>query len=162
MEAEFLIVLKEIADMLITRGMKLAVAESCTGGFISNEVTNLPGSSVFFEMSVVSYSAKAKRSVLGVGASVLRKHGTVSEETSLAMAEGIRRLARTDVGLSVTGVAGPERVEDKDVGIVFVAAAVRNAVESKGLKLTGDRETIKKKAALEALRFLKQVMKIWL
>jgi nicotinamide-nucleotide amidase len=113
-------------------------------------------------MSVVSYSAKAKRSVLGVGAAVLRKHGTVSEETSLAMAEGIRRLARTDVGLSVTGVAGPERVEDKDVGIVFVAAAVRNAVESKGLKLTGDRETIKKKAALEALRFLKQVMKIWL
>src|SRR5271169_2869451 len=108
MENEFLTVIKEIADRLIGKDLKLGVAESLTGGLIAHEITNLPGASKFFEMSVVSYSEKSKKTVLGVSASLLRKHGTVSEEAAVAMAEGVRKLSGADVSLSITGVAGPE------------------------------------------------------
>ncbi len=162
MESEFLTVVKEISGRLMGKGLKLGVAESCTGGLISHEITNLPGASKFFDMSVVSYSEKSKRSVLGIGTSLLKKHGTVSEEAAVAMAEGVRRLSGTDVSLSITGVAGPEPAEDKDVGLVYMAVCLKDVVESKGLGLQGDRETIKRGASLEALRFLNQVLRQWL
>jgi PncC family amidohydrolase len=162
MENEFLDVIREISDKLVTRNLNLAIAESCTGGFISNAVSNLPGSSKFFELSVVSYSEEAKKSVLGVSASLLRKHGMVSEETAVAMVEGVRKVGHTDIALAVTGVAGPERMEDKDVGLVFIAVSVRGRVESEGRKLDGDREEIKRQASLEALRFLNRVLDLWL
>jgi PncC family amidohydrolase len=162
MENEFLDVIREISDKLVTRNLNLAIAESCTGGFISNAVSNLPGSSKFFELSVVSYSEEAKKSVLGVSASLLRKHGMVSEETAVAMVEGVRKVGHTDIALAVTGVAGPERMEDKDVGLVFIAVSVRGRVESEGRKLDGDREEIKRQASLEALRFLNRVLELWL
>ncbi len=111
---------------------------------------------------MVCYSEDVKKSVLGVSSSILKKHGMVSEETAVAMTEGVMKLGHTDIGLSVTGVAGPERIEDKDVGLVFIAAAVRDRVESQGFKLSGDREEIKRQASLEALRFLKRVLDIWL
>jgi len=162
MDKELSILVREIAEKLSGRNLKLGVAESCTGGFLSNAITNLPGASNFFELCVVSYSGVVKKSVLGVSSSVLKKHGTVSEGTAVAMAEGVMKLGHTDIGLSVTGVAGPERIEDKDVGLVFIAAAVRDRVESHGFKLSGDREEIKRQASLEALRFLKRVLDIWL
>lgn len=162
MENEFLTVIKEISGRLTEKGLKLAIAESCTGGLISHEITNLPGSSKFFEMSVVSYSENSKKSVLGVSASLLRKHGAVSEEAAVAMAEGVRRLSGAEVSLSITGVAGPEPLEDKDIGLVYMAVSVRDMTESKGLSLHGDRETIKRDASFEALRFLNQVMRLWL
>jgi len=161
-DKELLILVREIADKLSGRNLKLGVAESCTGGFLSNAITNLPGASNFFELSVVSYSGDVKKSVLGVSSSVLKKHGMVSEETAIAMTKGVMKLGHTDIGLSVTGVAGPERIEDKDVGLVFIAAAVRDRIESHGFKLSGDREEIKRQASLEALRFLKRVLDIWL
>ena len=161
-DKEFSILVREIADKLSGRNLRLGVAESCTGGFLSNAITNIPGASKFFELSVVSYSGDVKKSVLGVSSSVLKKHGMVSEETAIAMAEGVMKLGHTDIGLSVTGVAGPEGIEDKDVGLVFIAAAVKERVESQGLKLSGDREEIKRQASLEALRFLKRVLGIWL
>ena len=162
MENEFLNVIKEISGRLTGKDLKLAVAESCTGGLISHEITNVPGSSNYFEMSVVSYSEKSKRSVLGVGTSLLKKHGTVSEEAAVAMAEGVKKISGADVSLSITGVAGPEPLEGKDIGLVYMAVCLKDMVESKGLSLHGDRETIKKDASLEALRFLNQVMRLWL
>jgi len=162
MDTELSAVVREIADKLSGRNLRLGVAESCTGGFLSNAITNIPGASKFFELSVVSYSGDVKKSVLGVSSSVLKKHGMVSEETAIAMAEGVMKLGHTDIGLSVTGIAGPERIEDKDVGLVFIAAAVKERVESQGFKLSGDREEIKRQASLEALRFLKRVLGIWL
>jgi len=162
MEDDFLNVVNAIARKLTEKGLRLGIAESCTGGYIANIVTDLPGASRFLDVSVVSYSESAKKSVLGVSGSVLRKHGTVSEETAVAMAQGVRKLTGTEVGLAVTGVAGPESVEGRDVGLIFVAVTVHDFVEARGLKLTGDREEIKRTAALEALKFLKRVMEIWL
>ena len=162
MEDEFLKIVKEISGRLAERRLRLSVAESCTGGLISHAITNLPGSSKFFEMAVVSYSDVSKKSVLGVSSHLMRKHGAVSEEAAVAMAEGVRKLANTDVSLSITGVAGPEPVEDKEVGVVYMAASVKDVMESKGIFLQGDRETIKRDASLEALKFLNRVMRQWL
>ncbi len=162
MDTELSILVKEIAAKLSGEKLMLAVAESCTGGFLSNAITNLPGSSKFFTLSVVSYSEDVKKSLLGVGPSVLKKHGMVSEETAVAMARGVMKLGHADAALAVTGVAGPERMEDKDVGLVFIAACVRDRVEAQGLKLSGDREEIKQQASLEALKFLLRVLDIGL
>lgn len=162
MDSDLLTVAEKIAARLTERGLRLSIAESCTGGFISNTITNLPGSSKFYEMSVVCYSARAKRSVLGISASLLKKHGTVSEETAVAMAKSVRELGDTEVALSVTGIAGPEPVEDKEVGLVYIAVATEDLVKSKGLRLTGDREDIKRGACVEGLRFLDQVLRLWL
>ncbi len=124
MDSDLLTVVEKIAARLTEKGLRLSIAESCTGGLISNTVTNLPGSSKFYEMSVVCYSEKAKRSVLGISASVLKKHGTVSEETAIAMAKSVRELGDSEVALSVTGIAGPETVEEKEVGLVYMAVAI--------------------------------------
>lgn len=162
MDSDFLSAVEKIAARLTEKDLRLSIAESCTGGFISNAVTNLPGSSNFYEMSVVCYSEKAKRSVLGISASLLKKHGTVSEEMAVAMARAVRQLGNTKIALSITGVAGPETLEDKEVGLVYTAVAIEDLIKSKGARLTGDREDIKRAASLEALRFLDQVLRLWL
>ncbi len=162
MENEFLTVIKEISDKLVQREFRMSVAESCTGGLISHEITNLPGSSLFFEAGIVSYSEESKKSVLGVGSSLIKRHGTVSEEAAIAMAEGVRKLTGTEVSLSITGVAGPAALEDKEIGLVFMAVSLKDKTESKGMSLKGDRETIKRDASLAALRFLNQVLRLWL
>ena len=162
MDNEFLTVVKEISERLVQRELKMSVAESCTGGLIAHEITNLPGASLFFELGVVSYSEESKRSVLGVGGSLLKKHGTVSEEAAIAMAEGMRKLAGTDVSLSITGIAGPAALEDKEVGLVYMAVSLKDMTESKGMSFKGDRATVKGKASLEALKFLNQVLRLWL
>jgi PncC family amidohydrolase len=162
MDTDFLKVVEKIAARLTENDLRLSIAESCTGGFISDAVTDLPGSSKFYEMSVVSYSERAKRSVLGISAFLLKKHGTVSEETAVAMAKSVRELGNCEIGLSVTGVAGPETIEGKEVGLVYMAVAIEDLVRSKGTKLTGSREDIKRGASLEALRFLDQVLRLWL
>lgn len=162
MENDFLTVVKEISDKLVQRELRMSVAESCTGGLIAHEITNLPGASLFFELGVVSYSEESKKSVLGVSAFLLRKHGTVSEEAAVAMAEGVRKLADSDVSLSITGIAGPGALENKEIGLVYMAACLKDMTESKGMSFSGDRETIKRMAALEALKFLNQVLRLWL
>jgi nicotinamide-nucleotide amidase len=162
MENEFLMVVKEVSERLVPRDLRMSVAESCTGGLIAHEITNLPGASLFFDLGVVSYSEKSKRSVIGVSASLLRKHGAVSKEAAVAMAEGVRRLTDTDVSLSITGNAGPAALEDKEIGLVYMAVSLKDMTESKGMSVKGDREMIKRKASLEALRFLNQVLRLWL
>jgi len=162
MDKDFLTVIKEISGVLTKNDLGLSIAESCTGGFISNAITNLPGSSRFFEMSVICYSTESKKSVLGISASLLKKHGTISEQTSVAMAKAVRNLSGSDISLSVTGIAGPESIEDKDAGLIYMAVATRGLVESKGMKFSGDREEIKRQASLAALKFLNQVLRIWI
>jgi nicotinamide-nucleotide amidase len=151
----------EVAGKLTAKRLKLSIGESCTGGMLANAVTDLPGASKFFELSLVSYSDAAKRSALGVGTAVLKKFGAVSEETASEMARGVRKMSGSDVALAVTGIAGPEPVEGKEVGLVYIAVAVGDMVESKGMKFTGSREDIKKQAALEALTMLRRVLDIW-
>ena len=113
-----------VARQLTAKGLTLALAESCTGGLIGDRLTDIPGSSVFLERGVVSYSNASKTALLGVPEEVLREHGAVSAETARLMAEGVRKSAGTDLGLAVTGIAGPSGgTEAKPVGTVFMALA---------------------------------------
>ena len=113
-----------IAAALTEKKLTIAVAESCTGGFIANRLTDISGSSTYFDRGLVTYSNAAKISMLGVPAKIIEKHGAVSEETARLMAEGVRKLAGTDLGLSSTGIAGPTGgSKEKPVGTVYIALA---------------------------------------
>ena len=109
---------------LTEKKLTIAVAESCTGGLITNRLTDVSGSSDYLERGLVTYSNAAKISMLGVPAEIIEKHGAVSEETARLMAEGVRKLAGTDLGLSSTGIAGPTGgSKEKPVGTVYIALA---------------------------------------
>jgi nicotinamide-nucleotide amidase len=113
-----------VAGLLTARRLTLAVAESCTGGLITDRLTDIPGSSAFLERGVVTYGNAAKTALLGVPEGVIREHGAVSAETARLMAEGVRRSAGVDLGLAITGIAGPSGgTEAKPVGTVHVALA---------------------------------------
>ncbi|NTW06894.1 MAG: CinA family nicotinamide mononucleotide deamidase-related protein, partial [Syntrophaceae bacterium] len=111
-----------VAGLLKEKKLTIAVAESCTGGLITNRLTDVPGSSEYLERAAVTYSNAAKVSLLNVPAAIIEKHGAVSEETARLMAEGVRKMAGTDLGLSSTGIAGPSGgSEAKPTGTVYLA-----------------------------------------
>ncbi|MDP2209020.1 MAG: competence/damage-inducible protein A [Bacteroidota bacterium] len=114
--------LEEVIGKLLTeKGLTISVAESCTGGLIANRITNVSGSSKYFERGVVTYSNKSKTELLGVPEELIIKHGAVSEEVAKAMAEGVRKISKTDIGISTTGIAGPTGgTAEKPVGLVWV------------------------------------------
>ncbi len=144
-----------VARMLTEKGLSLAVAESCTGGLITDRLTDIPGSSAFLERGVVTYSNAAKIALLGVPEAVIAAHGAVSDETARLMAEGVRRLAGTDLGLAVTGIAGPSGgTEAKPVGTVHVALADGEKTLSRRHALRWDRRRNKIAAAQIALLML--------
>ncbi|MFN3998167.1 competence/damage-inducible protein A [Algoriphagus sp.] len=129
-----------IGKLLKQNGKTVALAESCSGGYISHLITSIPGSSHYFQGGVIPYQNQFKEKVLGVKSETLRKHGAVSEETVLEMAKGVRTLFNSDFGLSSSGIAGPEGgSEEKPVGTVWISCAGESINESKKLQLTQDR-----------------------
>ena len=143
---------QEVAGLLLGSKTTIAVAESCTGGLICHRLTNVPGSSEYLERGLVTYSNEAKMDMLGVAAQVIQDHGAVSEVCVRAMAVGAKKLARTDLGLAVSGIAGPTGgTPDKPVGTVHVALAWSGEVQSWQYRFSGNRGQIKKKASDEAL-----------
>jgi nicotinamide-nucleotide amidase len=147
---------REIGRLLTQRGHTLAIAESCTGGLISHRITNVPGSSNYFERAFVVYSNRSKTELLGVGPQVLRSCGAVSSDVARSMATGVREKAGADYGLAVTGIAGPISDESKkSVGLVYIAACGPDGVvRSKRYNFRGTRLQIKKQSADAALEFL--------
>jgi len=142
---------------LAVGGFTLAVAESCTGGLISQRLTEVPGSSVYFMEGVVTYSNDAKIRSLGVDPDMILKHGAVSAEVAVAMAEGVRHRAETDFGLSVTGIAGPDGgTEEKPVGLVYIALSDDAHTEHRKLMLPGDRHLIRWRSSQAALDLLRR------
>jgi nicotinamide-nucleotide amidase len=146
-----------VGRMLRESGKKIAVAESCTGGLLGSRITDVPGSSTYFERGVVAYSNRAKVELLSVPEETIRRSGAVSEPVARAMAEGIRRLARVDVGIAITGIAGPDGgTAEKPVGTVFVGLAVEgNETVVERFSFPGGRNRIKffsSQAALNMLR----------
>jgi len=142
---------------LAVKGFTLAVAESCTGGLISERLTKVSGSSVYFMEGVVTYSNDAKIRSLGVDADLIAARGAVSAEVAEAMADGVRRRADTDFGISVTGIAGPNGgTEEKPVGLVYIALADDIHVEHRKLMLPGDRHLIRWRASQAALDLLRR------
>lgn len=110
-----------VAAVLKERGLRVSIAESCTGGLVSKRLTDIPGSSAYVTLNVVTYANEAKRDVLKVSQSILEEHGAVSPECAEAMAHGVRQLSKADIGVSVTGVAGPDGgTDEKPVGLVYI------------------------------------------
>ncbi len=139
-------------DNLLHRNRTLALAESCTGGLISAALTEIPGASKVLERSGVTYANSAKRDWLGVSEALLQEHGAVSAACARAMAEGVRATARTDIGLAVTGIAGPGGGSaDKPVGTVYLALADGDKVHVEHLKLGGSRQRIRMLTTMTAL-----------
>ncbi len=155
---------KILAPLLLAQGWKLALAESCTGGLVCATLTELPGSSDWFERGYITYSNQAKTECLGVSEELLRTFGAVSEPVAKAMAQGAQINAGVDLAVSITGIAGPSGgSEDKPVGTVCFGWAIRNAT---GENLTtcqtklfiGNRHSIRQQATEHALAGLLQLL----
>ena len=145
-----------VGELLKVRGESLSLAESCTGGGIGRKITNVPGSSDYFEMGLIAYSNEAKTKLLGVQPSVIEEHGAVSSRVAVDMAVGAKRMGRTSIGLSVTGVAGPGGgTEEKPVGTVFLGLSMDKDNCFEEHHFDGSREDIRRlsmQAALDLLR----------
>jgi PncC family amidohydrolase len=152
-------VVKEVHRLFKERGLTLSIAESCTGGLISHYITSLPGASNFFIASVVSYSEDAKKDILSISAETIRRYGVVSNEIAQEMAEKMRLLIGTDYALSTTGNLGPEVLENKEKGLIYIAVNKREGTISQELRLKGDRESNKEEASLLALKLLIEFVK---
>ena len=137
----------------------MSVAESCTGGLVSSRLTDVPGSSAYVERGVVCYSNRAKVELAGVPEALIEAHGAVSEPVALAMVKGIRARAGTDVGIGVTGIAGPGGGSpEKPVGTVVLAASSGDQTRVRTVRLFGDREQIKFQAAQGALNMVRLML----
>jgi nicotinamide-nucleotide amidase len=146
-----------LGQLLRARSFSLATAESCTGGLIGKLLTDLPGSSDYYRGGVVCYSNDLKVGLLGVREETLAEHGAVSQEVAWEMAAGIRTVTRSDVGLSVTGVAGPGGgTPEKPVGLVFAGLATPDKTLVKRLTFAGDRDIIRLRSARFALDWLRR------
>ncbi len=145
-----------IGRLLQVHNKRLAIAESCTGGLIGHRITNIAGSSEYFERGIIAYSNQSKIDLLNVSPLILERYGAVSEQTAKAMAKGVRYLSEVDIGLSITGIAGPSGgTKEKPIGLVYIAISTHNDCEVKKFNLTGDRKTIKQKASQFALNYLR-------
>ena len=150
--------LEEVIVRLLTeRKQTLVTAESCTGGFIANRVTNVPGASAVFLCGLVTYGNEAKQNLLGVRAETLAAHGAVSEPVVREMAEGARTRHQTDYALAVTGIAGPTGgTAEKPVGTVFIALATARKTVVLNPVNRYDRETFKYVTSQQALELLRR------
>jgi nicotinamide-nucleotide amidase len=150
-------------DLLTEKKLTLSAAESCTGGLVSKLITDIPGASSYFLGSIVSYSNSIKSEVLGVSEKILNTFGAVSNETACEMATGILAKTKSDIGIAVTGIAGPEGgSKEKPVGTVYFAVASATKIENAKAIFNGDRNTVRHKAAeyviLTTIEYIRRVL----
>ena len=149
----------DIVAKLSALNLTVATAESCTGGLIASTIVDVPGASDCFNEGYVTYSNEAKMKNLGVLDETLMAHGAVSVETATEMAKGVRKRANADFGIASTGIAGPGGGSPtKPVGLVYIACAYKDKCAVKELHLSGDRTSVRKQAANEALLLLSQCL----
>lgn len=150
--------IEETVGMLLKeRNIRIALAESCTGGFISHRITNISGSTAYFERGVVTYSNEAKEELLHVPAGLIEAHGAVSEEVARAMAEGVKATSGTDIGVSVTGIAGPTGgTLEKPVGLVFIGLSDSAGTVVKRFFFPDERVRFKERASQAALELVRR------
>ncbi len=153
---------KKTVQALLERNLKIATAESCTGGLTAKLITDISGASAVFECGVVSYANRIKESLLGVREETLRQYGAVSEQTVREMAVGVQKLSGADVTVAISGIAGPESDgTDKPVGLIWIAVFYENTVFTKKLNnrfSVNIRENNRNAAANEALKFVYEVI----
>ena len=150
---------EQLAQILMAKGLKIALAESCTGGLLAAHLTNLAGSSDWFERGFVTYSNQAKEESIGVAHTLIERHGAVSEEVASAMAEGVLNHSLAQVSIAITGIAGPGGGSaNKPVGMVCFAWGIRSGnriqTRSQTKYFSGDRESIREQACVYAIESL--------
>jgi nicotinamide-nucleotide amidase len=150
---------QQVMDSLRVNNATVASAESLTGGLFSKTITDLPGSSTIFKGSVIVYSTALKQSLLALPDSIIKNHGVVSKECAEWMAQQIRTITGAEYGISFTGVAGPEKQEDKETGTVFIAVSGMQDSRTLSLKLAGTRKGIREKTVKHGLQLLNQLVK---
>lgn len=151
-----------VGDALRRRGWTLAVGESCTGGMLGAAFTETPGSSRYFRGGAIAYANDVKERVLGVGADVIARHGAVSVETAQAMARGAARMFGADVGVGVTGIAGPDGgTEFKPVGAVYVAVARAQTAAVREFRFAGNRAAVRAAAVRAAMDLVRECVELW-
>ena len=159
--AIILVIMQNIAGYihksLLKTGKTIATAESCSGGILSGLLTQYSGSSRYFILGVVTYSNQTKVNILKIPASTIAKKGAVSKEVASLMAKNIRRIAKTDLGIGITGIAGPTgAMPGKPVGTVFICVTNKNETICKKFIFRGSRASIRKQSALKALDLLRR------
>src|SRR6202023_2837450 len=152
-----------VGERLVTLRKSIAVAESCTGGLLGAALTDVPGSSAYFLGGVISYADQVKVDQLGIPEATLRQYGAVSEQVAVAMAAGVRQLLHADIGVSITGVAGPDAEGSKPVGLTFIGIATPTLPSPRGggksttthrFQWTGDRWDNRRRSVIAALELL--------
>jgi PncC family amidohydrolase len=166
-DPEIFALAQQVGERLRRQGRSLAVAESCTGGLLGAALTDVPGSSAYFLGGVISYADRVKVEQLHVSQSTLHQFGAVSEQTAAAMATGVRQLLQADIGVSITGVAGPDAEGSKPVGLTFIGIAAPTLPSSSGggesvlthrFQWTGDRWDNRRRSVIAALELLVQTL----
>ena len=149
-----------VGQMLCAKGYTISCAESCTGGLLTSTLTDVPGSAAYVMGSVVSYSNDVKSRILHVAEETLAAHGAVSPETARAMAEGVRNLMQTDVGVGITGIAGPGGGSpEKPVGLVYIAVSTLGKTSVEKNVFSGVRAEIKRAAVNKALAMVQEMIR---
>lgn len=148
---------EKIGERLRRQGWQLAIAESCTGGLVSHHITNIPGASTYYLGSIIAYAYHAKVRLLDVSWDTLEEYGAVSEETVKEMAQGVRQALGSDVGLSISGIAGPGGgTADKPVGTACLGLSAPGEIRTKRIQANGSRLENKEEFCAEALKFLEE------
>lgn len=148
--------LRELSGLFEQSGLTLAVAESCTAGLLTGRIADQPGCSAWFRGGVVAYHNDLKQQLLGVPLELLLQHGAVSEPVARAMAVGVRRVCGTELGLSITGIAGPDGgTPEKPVGTVYLALADQEWCEVVQCRFSGDRAAVRQQSVEKGLMMLK-------
>ena len=162
-DSEIFALAQQVGERLVTLRKSIAVAESCTGGLLGAALTDVPGSSAYFLGGVISYADQVKVDQLGIPEATLRQYGAVSEQVAAAMASGVRQLLHADIGVSITGVAGPKAEGSKPVGLTFIGIATATlpspraggeSVSTHRFQWTGDRWDNRRRSVIAALELL--------
>ncbi len=154
--------LNNIFSRLSKLNLVIATAESCTGGLIAHTLTNISGSSNYFDRGLITYSNRAKIELLDVSEEIINQKGAVSFEVAKAMAEGIRKKSKVDIGISTTGIAGPTGgTKEKPVGLVFIGISTKKETIVKKFQFKGNRLQNKESTCIEALKLLLDLLDKW-
>ena len=159
MNTEILKSVEELVNRLKAEGLKIATAESCTGGMLSAYITAVPGASKVFELGMTTYSNRIKNNILNVESETLKTHGAVSQQTAAQMAENVRDISNAHIGVSVTGVAGPDGQDGYSAGIVFVGISYQNHTVVHKLEIEPrDRNFVREMAVLKLTKLILELI----
>jgi len=150
---------KKLGRLLLEKNLSLSICESCTGGMLGSIITEIPGSSKYFKGGVIAYSNEIKNKIIGVKMETLKNFGAVSSQTAKEMAHNVKKITGSDIGISITGIAGPGGgTKTKPVGLVYIGVATGKKVRVKKNIFSGNRQQIRKKACANALRLVNQIL----